>query len=326
VGADAGDLSFVANATSGVNAVLRSLSFVPGDELLVTDHAYEACRKALSYVASRARATVTVAPVPFPVADADEVVEAVLAAVTPRTRLALLDHVTSVTGLVVPLERLVSELAARGVDALVDGAHAPGMVALDLTALGAAYYAGNAHKWLCAPKGAAFLYVRPDRQAGIHPLSISHGFVPGSGHADFRAEFDWTGTNDPTPWLAVPECIRFLGALLPGGWPELMARNHALALEARSILCAATGGAPASPETMIGSLASVPLPQAAAGAPAAVLDHEALTSWFRQRGIETWLSPWPGPGRMLIRASAQVYNDADQYRALALVLREALGV
>src|SRR6266852_1841482 len=214
LGAEPEGLVFVTNATTAVNAVLRSLALAPGDQLLVTDHAYNACRNVLDFVAAAARTEVVVVPVPFPLASADAVIEAVLARVTPRTRLALLDHVTSPTGLVLPIERLVRELTGRGVDTLIDGAHAPGMVPLDLGALGAAYYTGNCHKWLCAPKGAGFLYVRPDRQAGLHPLAISHGHnLPLCGRSRFRAEFDWTGTADPTPALCVPAALRFLGGV-----------------------------------------------------------------------------------------------------------------
>src|SRR6266550_3303752 len=197
---------FVPNATTAVNAVLRSLALAPGDQLLVTDHAYNACRNVLDFVAAAARAEVVVVPVPFPLASADAVVEAVVARATPRTRLALLDHVTSPTGLVLPIERLVRELAGRGVDTLVDGAHAPGMLPLDLGALGAAYYAGNCHKWLCAPKGAGFLHVRRDRQGGVRPVVISHGANnPRTDRSRLLLEFDWTGSHDPTPYLCVPE-------------------------------------------------------------------------------------------------------------------------
>jgi isopenicillin-N epimerase len=316
LGADPADLAFIANATAGVNAVLRSLQFAPGDELLTTTHTYAACRKTIDYVAARSGASIVVAPLPFPLRDGEAIVEAVLARASPRTRLAVLDHVTSPTALVLPVARLVAKLRERGIDTLVDGAHAPGMVPLALSELGAAYYTGNAHKWLCAPKGAAFLHVRRDRQAQLHPLVISHGYPQG-----FQAEFDWTGTNDPTPWLCVPEAIGYLGGLLPGGWPELMARNRTLALEARDILCASLGVEPAAPDTMIGSMASIPLPAPAPGSPAARLDSDALCEWFRERGIRTWLYPQPMP---LLRVSAQLYNNLGQYRKLAVLLGEAL--
>jgi isopenicillin-N epimerase len=316
LGADPADLAFVGNATTGVSAVLRSLSFGPGDELLTTNHTYAACRKALDYVAGLTGARVVVATVPFPLASADEVVAAVLAQASPRTRLALLDHVTSPTALVLPVARLVAELRDRGVETLVDGAHAPGMVPLALATLGAAYYTGNAHKWLCAPKGAAFLHVRRDRQAGLHPLTISHGYGRG-----FQAEFDWTGTSDPTAWLCIPEAIRYIGGLLAGGWPEVMATNHALALAARDLLCGELGVDAPAPDAMLGSMASVPLPAPAPGSPAARLDSERLCAWFRERGVRTWVYSLPRP---LLRVSAQLYNDIGQYRQLASLLAEAL--
>jgi isopenicillin-N epimerase len=322
VGADPDDLAFVANATGGVNAVLRSRVFAAGDELLTTDHVYNACRNTLDFVASGSGARVVVATVPFPVAAPASVVEAVLAKVTPRTRLALLDHVTSPTGLVLPIERLIAELSGRGVDVLVDGAHAPGMVPLDLGRLGATYYSGNCHKWLCAPKGSAFLWVRRDRQPDVRPLTISHGAnAVRPERSRFRLEFDWTGTDDPTPWLVVPKAIEYLGALLPGGWPALMARNRALALEARRRLCAAAGTEPPCPDEMIGSLASIVLPegptQAVAWRRPDPLQHRLFESW----GIEVPVMTWPAAPRRLVRISAQLYNQREHYARLA----EALG-
>jgi isopenicillin-N epimerase len=316
LGADAADLAFVTNATTGVNAVLRSLAFAPGDELLVTNHTYAACRKTIDFVASSTGAQVVVASLPFPLQNDDQLLEAVLACVTPRTRLALIDHVTSPTALILPLARLVRELDARGVDTLVDGAHAPGMVPIELSRLGAAYYTGNAHKWLCAPKGAAFLHVRRDRQPGLHPSVISHGYPAG-----FQAEFDWTGTCDPTAWLCIPEAIRYLAGLLPEGWSDIMQRNHALALQARTLLCERFELEAPCPDSMIGSMASIILPVPAAGSAAARLDSDALTLWFRERGIQTWLYASPVP---VLRISAQLYNSIEQYQQLAVMLGQAL--
>ena len=326
VGADPDDLAFVRNATSGVNAVLRSLGLAPGDELLVTDHAYNACRNALDFVAGRAGAGVVVAALPFPVDAPGEVVDAVLAKVTPRTRLALLDHVTSPTGLVLPIATLVGELAGRGVDALVDGAHAPGMLPLELVRLGAAYYSGNCHKWLCAPKGSAFLWVRRDRQAAVRPLTISHGATARrADRSRFRLEFDWTGTDDPTAWLTVPRAIEYVGSLVEGGWPALMARNRALALEARALLCEAAGTAPPCPDEMVGSLAAVRLPDGGAAEITWRRPDPLQQRLFDGWGVEVPVISWPAPPQRLVRVSAQLYNERDHYVRLADALRKELA-
>ena len=320
VGADVDDLVFVPNTTSGVNAVLRSLTFLPGDELLVTNHEYAACRNALKFVAERFGARVVVVDIPFPLRSADEIIAPILAAVTPRTRLALLDHVSSPTGLVLPVEKLVGELAARGVDALVDGAHAPGMVPLNVKKIGAAYYTGNCHKWLCAPKGAAFLCVQPAKQKLIRPLVISNGASSRrTDRSKFQIEFAWTGTGEPSAYLCVPEVLQFMEKLLPGGWPEIMARNRALALAARKILCAALKISEPCPEEFIGSLAAVPLPDAPAGAlPVQPFNEYPLQDWLRtQHRIEVPVMPWPAPPKRLLRISAQLYNSLPQYELLA---------
>jgi len=325
VAADAEDLVFVPNATTGVNTVLRSLRFRAGDELLVTDHEYNACRNALDFAAQLWGAHVVVAKVPFPLRAGEQIVQSVLSAVTPRTRLALLDHVTSQTGLVFPLDRLVSALAERGIDTLVDGAHAPGMVPLELKKLGAAYYTGNCHKWLCAPKGAGFLFVRRDRQPLIHPLTISHGGnSPRTDRSRFLIEFAWTGTSDPSACLSVPEAIRFVGSLVPGGWPEVMRRNRALALAGRKVICESLRIEPPCPEELVGSLASIPLPDAdSAAAPASPLYADPLQDLLRmQFGIEVPVIPWPAPPNRLLRISAQLYNSLPQYELLAEALKK----
>ncbi len=328
LGANADNLIFVPNATAGVNTVLRSLEFKPGDELLVTNHEYNACRNALDFVAHRFGARPVVAAIPFPSRSVGEIIEAVLSCVTPRTRLALLDHVTSQTGLVMPIGQLIKELAARGVDTLVDGAHGPGMVPLNLQTLGAAYYTGNCHKWLCAPKTAGFLHVRPDRQKWIRPLSISHGAnSPRTDRSRFLLEFGWTGTSDVSAYLSVPEALRVMGSLLPGGWAEIMTRNRELALAGRKLLCAALKIDLPAPDECIGSIASVPLPIPRQAEPRlAPLNLEPLQERLLARhGIEVPVIPWPAPPNRLLRISAQLYNSLPQYELLAQALAEELA-
>jgi isopenicillin-N epimerase len=337
LGADPDDLALVANATAGVNAVLRSLAFRPGDELLATGHEYNASLNALRFAAERDGARVVVVDPGYPAADPDDVVARVLDAVTPRTRLALLSHVTSPTAIVLPVERLVPALRTRGVETLVDGAHAPGMLPLDLDALGAAYYTGNCHKWVCAPKGAAFLHVRRDLRDGIRPLAISHGANdPDPDRPRFRKEFDWTGTDDPTAWLAIPAALAFVGGLLPGGWPAVMAANRTLALRGRDALLAALAGiapGPAvagAPDAMTGSMATVTLPGAGVRpfVSRSPLDVDPIGAalWERWRIEVPVLAIPPAadgvPRGRLVRISAQLYDDAEEYALLGRALAE----
>jgi isopenicillin-N epimerase len=321
VGCAADDLAFVANATMGVNTVLRSLPFAPGDELLTTDHEYNACRNALDFVAARTGAHVVVAPLPFPLRSPQQVVDSVLAHATVRTKLCLLDHVTSPTGLVLPVATIVAALRERGIETLVDGAHAPGMVPLDLAAMGVAYYTGNCHKWLCTPKGSALLYVRADRQAAIRPLSISHG--ANSNRTDrsrFRLEFDFTGTDDFTPFLCLPAALRFLGSLLPDGMPALRQHNRELALRGRARLCAAVGSEAPAPAEMLGSLASVLLPPSAEPTVSPFGLDPLQVRLFERHHIEVPVMRWPQPCLRLLRISPQIYNSMEQYEYLATTL------
>ena len=318
VGADSEDLAFVPNATTGVNTVLRSLRFAAGDEVLTTNQEYNACRNALNAVADRWDLRVVVAEVPFPIASAQMVIDAVVEKVSPRTRLVLIDHVVSQTGLVFPVAALIQRLSQQGIDTLIDGAHAPGMVPLNLGQLGATYYTGNCHKWLCAPKGAAFLYVQRDRQSLIRPLTISHGANALRGdRSRFRLEFDWVGTDDPTPYLCIPEVIQFLGSLLPGGCAQLMAANHALAVQARQVLCAGLDVELPCPESMLGAMAVVPLPP---GNPSEL--QRALRTQYQ---IEVPIIPFPTPTNRLVRISAQLYNTLPHYEYLATALRGLLA-
>ena len=324
VGAGPEEIAFVPNATTGVNTVLRSLDLSPGDELLTTTHEYNACRNALDFVADRAGASVVAVDIPFPVASSGDVVAAVLERVNSRTRLGLFDHITSLTGMVMPIRELVAGLSERGVDVLVDGAHGPGMLPLRIGEIAPAYYTGNCHKWLCAPKGAALLYVRSDLQRSVRPLTISHGAnAPVEERSRFRMEFDWTGTSDPSPYLCIPEAIRFVGSLLPGGWPELMETNRRLALEARAMLCERLGTPPACPDDMVGTLASIPLAEGDYSFTTTALEFDPIEKILRDEyRIEVPVLACPdGPGSIL-RIAAQVYNSIGQYEYLADALAE----
>ena len=319
VGADADNLVFVTNATTGVNTVLASLQLSPGDVLLVTNHGYNACTNAARFYAGRAEAVVETVDLPFPITDPEEIVQKILGACDDRTRLLLIDHVTSLTGLVLPLDKLVPLVQKRGIEVLVDGAHAPGMLPLGLESLGADYYTGNCHKWMCCPKGTGFLYVQPEHQRSIHPLVISHGMNrPLAGTSRFRLEFDWTGTWDPSGLITIPTVIDQLGGLSKGRWADVMERNRALAIEGRQIICQALKIEVPAPVQMLGSMATLRLPASDEDLRSDVDKVDPLKSMIRVRHrIEVSLSPWLSPPGRFLRFSAQLYNSLADYTRLA---------
>jgi isopenicillin-N epimerase len=342
VGADGDDLALVTNATGAANAVVRSLHFEPGDEILTTDHEYNAILNVIRHVAARDGARVVVARLPFPASSSDDLCARILATATERTRLAVLSHITSPTALVLPIEPIVAALAQRGIDTLVDGAHAPGMLPLDLHDLGAAYYTGNLHKWVCAPKGSAFLHVRRDRQNGIRPATISHGAnAPERDRSRFRLEFDWQGTLDPSAWLAVPRAIEFVGGLIDGDWPAVMERNHRLALVGRDRLAAALGpdGGAASADELLGSMAALTMPEngplggEALPGQSSPLDADPLQLLLYDRfHVEVPIVGWPVPAAhspeppiRTVRISMAPYNDLDDVERLVDALRTIEG-
>ena len=332
LGCDREALVFVPNATTGVNAVLRSLVLPgpggagpplrPGDEILLGDHAYPACRNALAEVARARGARLVVAEVPFPVGGAERVLDALVAAAGPRTRLLLVDHVTSPTALVFPVRDIAAAFAERGIPVLVDGAHAPGMLDVSVRAIGADFYTGNLHKWVCAPKGAGFLWVAPRWRDRVRPLVISHGATTRApGRSRFHAEFDWTGTFDPSAWLSVPAALDFLERIPPGGAAALARRNRDLTRRARARILERLDREPPCPDSMLGSMAALPLPDAEAG-PAGTPDPLQRALRDRHR-IEVPVFPWPRAPHRVLRFSAQLYNRLEQYDLLAGALAEA---
>jgi isopenicillin-N epimerase len=307
LGARGDDVVFVANATAGCNAVLRSLDFRPGDEILVTNLAYGAVAKAVRYVAARTGASVVEAAVPLPLPDGAAAVAVVAARLGPRTRLAVLDHVASASALVLPVAELTRLAQAAGARVLIDGAHAPGHVPLDVPAIGADWYVGNCHKWLFAPRGCGFLWAPAAGHAELHPLAISHGYGEG-----FLAEFDWTGTVDPTPFLCVPDSIachtRFGGA-------QLMARNKRLALEGARLLAARWRTPLGGPPEAFGAMVTVGLPVRETTPQAGLALQHRLADAHR---IEAAVVAQAGS--LWVRVAAQAYNELADYERLAAVL------
>ena len=322
VGADPIGLAPVRNATTGIASVLRSFETLlrPGDQLLTTAHDYNAVRQILRFTAERTRAEVVVARVPFPIEDPMQVTECVLAAVTPRTRLAVIDHVTSPTALVFPIEAVVAALEPE-IPVLVDGAHGPGQVPLAVDDLGASWYTGNLHKWVCAPKGAAFLHARADRIEMTVPAVISHGYNAEveSPEDRYHELFDWLGTDDFSAWAVVPDALRVVGGLETGGWDGVMKRNHDLVLEGRRLISDTVAIPLPAPDEMLGSMAAVVLPDATGPDPGG--DLSPTMGDLFDAGFSTIVMNWPGWPSQLLRISAHLHNSIEDYRALAEALR-----
>jgi isopenicillin-N epimerase len=305
VGARPDDVVLVDNATTGANAVLRSLPLDPGDEILLTDHNYGATRRVAEFVARERRAVVRTATVPYPEFDAGRLVDNVSGALTSRTRIAVLDHIASESALVFPLAELLARCRARDVPVLVDAAHAPAVLPIDLETLGADWYIANLHKWACAPRSSGFLWAAPERQKTLHPPVISWGLDKG-----FTQEFDWVGTRDISAWLAAPAGIEFLDAL---GRDAVWNHNHHLAWQGAQHLAERWGTTLGYGESDIGFMATVPMP-AACGK---TMDDAARvrdTLLFDHR-IEVQVHA--AHGRVWARVSAQVYVEESDIERLA---------
>jgi isopenicillin-N epimerase len=326
VGGDTRGLVFVPNATYGVNSVTRSFEsrLTADSEIIVTNQGYNACNNAVAVSAAKTGARVVTVDLPFPIEAAGVVIEKVLDAVTTRTAMVVIDHVTSPTGIVLPVAQLIEHLEPD-VPVLVDGAHAPGMVEVDLVELGASFYTANCHKWMCAPKGSGFLHIAERHREWVAAAVISHGHNdgwPGSS-SGFHARFDWVGTDDPSARLSVGAAIDVMANHRPEGWDGIRKTNHELALNGRSVIAAELGTDLPAPEEMIGSIASLVLP------PSGIASHEILdplTDDLRSKwGIEVPVFSWPDGSKRLIRISAQQYNSVGDYERLAEALAAELG-
>lgn len=301
--AEAQDVVFVDNATTGCNAILRSLDFRPDDEIVLHSQIYGAVAKTARFVAQRSGAEIVEVALPFPADETALFVERLAAVLNERTRLVIIDHVTSPSALAMPVEAVARLCRTAGVPLLVDGAHGPGQVEVDLSAIDADWYVGNCHKWLAAPKGCGFLWARRDRQAGLHPTTISHGFEEG-----YLAEFDWTGTRDPTAFLAIEAALAFHERL---GGAILRRRNIELAHQAGRLLAERLGSVVGNASHAV-AMAMVRLPLG--GVPSA---KRALA--LRDRLLDEFATDAPliaHPDGIWVRISAHAYNEIGDYEAL----------
>lgn len=305
LGARGDDLVFVDNATTGANAVLRSFPFEPGDEILVTDHGYGGVTNAATYAARQRGASVRTIAIPHPIRSVGEVTEACVSAIGPKTRLAVIDHIAAHSSLVFPIADIATRYRERGVPILVDGAHAPGAIALDIASLGVDWYVGNLHKWMWVPRASGILWVTPARQAEVRPAVISWGLDQG-----LTMEFDLPGTRDPSPHLAAPAAIAYMKEL---GADAVQRYNHALAWDGARHLAARWKTAFVAPESMIGTLATVELPESAGSTEeeAAALRDRLLFD----NQIEVQMHA--AHGRVHARISGQIYNDMADIDRLA---------
>jgi isopenicillin-N epimerase len=307
------DLAFVENITVGANAVLSSFDFRPGDEVLVTDHGYGGVVNAATHWTRRAGASVRVAELPHPRLEPDGVIAAIMAATGPKTRLAIIDHVTSGSGTILPIAELASRLHAAGVAVLVDGAHAPGAIALDLPSLAVEWYSGNLHKWAMAPRSCGVLWASPARQVGLRGPVVSWGLDHG-----MSAEFDWTGTRDVSIPLAAPAGVAFMRSL---GLDAMRAWQHGLAWDSAQRLSKRWDSPLHAAESQVGCMVTIGLPERAGSTPEAAWDLR--TALLDQDHIEIQLHSWRK--RLWIRISAQVYNEPADVERLADAIDRRIG-
>ena len=305
LGARGDDLVFVDNATTGANAVLRSFPLEPGEEILVTDLGYGGVTQAAAFAARERRGVLRTAVTPYPVRSSAQLVDAVVSAIGPKTRLAVIDHITSQSALILPVAEIARQCHARGVAVLADGAHAPGAIAFDIPSLGVDWYVANLHKWMWTPRSSGILWAPPERQKDLHPAVISWGLDQG-----FTAEFDLPGTRDPSAHLAAPAAIAMMREL---GVADVQRYNHALVWAGARRLAERWNVQLDTPESLVGTMATVVIPESVGRTVDESLDVRDRLLF--EHGIEVQLHSFRD--RLHARISAQIYNTMDDIERLA---------
>lgn len=324
VNCDYEDIVFVNNATTGVNTILKSYDFNAGDEILITNQIYPACKNAVNFVAKKYSLNVNEVKISLPVKDNSQIISLITNSITPKTRLALIDHITSIPGIIFPVKELTEILHSKNIDVLIDGAHAPGMVDLNIKDINPEFYTGNCHKWLCTPKGSAFLYVKKEKQDMIHPLVTSRSTNNDSVNK-FQLEFSWQGTDDVTPFLCIPTAIKFLDSLHKDGIKGLIKRNHNLAFEAGKMICNEFDLELPYPENMTGTLYGIPFFKDKQVNYFITNNRSKLQDiLYYEYNIEVIVTYWDKPPDRILRIAAQAYNSIEQYKYLIKSIKKIL--
>jgi isopenicillin-N epimerase len=315
---------FVNNTTTGVNLILKNYTGT-NEHWITTNHAYGACAHALNFYAKKNNCTISVAQLPFPTTTADEVVQNILDAVQPNTRLALIDFTTSASGLILPIKKIVEALQKRGVLVIVDAAHATGMVEYNITDLQPDFFISNLHKWLCTPKGSAFVYVSPKHQHWVHPLVISHLNDRNTGEPEhWSNQFEWDATHDYSAYCCIPFTIEYMQKLYPGGWPAIMEHNHQLAWGMGNFIANELGVALPVKQNEIGSMVNIPMPKGETPSRAFHFNNELKNKLFYDYNIEVPVFFFPKAPTQWLRISAQIYNSTEQYQYLVACLKNII--
>ncbi len=326
------DLAPIRNATYALctilQANLRAGLMRAGDEVLVTDHEYGSLANELERLRTEHGIVVVKAKIPFPCSSPSLVIETFMAAVTKKTRLAIISHITSTSAMIFPVASILRELQAKGIDVLLDGAHSPGQIPTDVRALAPTYFIGSGHKWLSGPKGSAFMYVRPDRQGMFRPLALSgraNKIRP--ERALFLRDFDYQGTDDYSAFLSLPVAIEALGTMLPGGWPALLRSNHQMVLQGRDVLCNTLGLEPPTPDSMVGSMVTIRIPEPPEHMKARKTCYDDALQDILYEKYRIVVPIWrlSSSDERIVRISAQVYNTLGEYEYLAGALKTELA-
>jgi isopenicillin-N epimerase len=322
VGTSKDNLFFVSNTTTGVNTVLKSLMLTNCD-WLTTSHAYGACVNAFKFYAAQNNSILNIAPIIYPNATDDAILEAIENTITQKTKLALIDYVTSASAIIFPIKKIIALLKAKGILVIIDAAHAPGMVDFSIDTLDADFFVANCHKWICSPKGSAFVYVNPKHHHLIKPLVISHyNDTDESSASHWSVNFDWDGTHDYSAFIGVKKAIAYMPTLHKDGWAGIKKHNHELVWEAGNKIANALGVPLPVDKNMIGSILNIPMPNGEIPVFNFHYNPKLKSILYDDYKIEVPIFMFPKAPKQWLRISAQLYNHMEQYDYLINSLKK----